>query len=252
MSTPSFTLHESALDPEAVIWFAEPPGFTALPLNVLLAPRPSPPHDELRALLAPVLDSAPDATHRRMLLAQVAAAQQWLMALGEVGTAHCAIGLHRDDLDGLDDPDDPDDPDEPNSPQGLAGDPRPSGGTARTLLSLFTLTLRDIAPAPPTVTAARAVTSGGQPPHSRIEYVDGLPCGPVTLSETVRVPPPGSGPCPQELLQLHAHLPHPDGTRLAVFTLSTPAVERREAYRSLLRHVVETAGFENPLARARP
>ncbi|MFE0795633.1 hypothetical protein [Streptomyces mutabilis] len=49
------------------------------------------------------------------------------------------------------------------------------------------------------------------------------------------------------LLQIHAHLPHPDCKRLAVLTLSTTATARREEYRAILRQVVETVRFEKPL-----
>ena len=51
-----------------------------------------------------------------------------------------------------------------------------------------------------------------------------------------------------EAVQFHAHLPHPDCKRLAVFTLSTTAVGRREQYRAILRHIAALATFESPLA----
>ncbi|MEU6990068.1 hypothetical protein ABZ953_05315 [Streptomyces sp. NPDC046465] len=238
----SFTLHDSAKNPHADIWFAEPPGFTAIPMDALLAPQDAPATRELRAALAPLLDSAPDERCRQLLLGHVASAHPLLAALRDVGVAYCSIGLHRDDVD------------EAAEVPGRSG--RGSGGgDGRPLLSLLTLTWRDIATAPPAVTAARAVVAPGGIPHGNVEFVgevgDGVPCGPVTISESVRTPAPDSGLVQLQplvpLLQVHAHLPHPDGRRLAVFTLSTTAVHRREAYRRLLRHVVELVSFENPL-----
>ncbi|MFD4477454.1 hypothetical protein ACFWPU_15265 [Streptomyces sp. NPDC058471] len=222
MSTDSFTLHDSARDPDADIWFAEPAGFTAIPLDTLLAPRDSPAAGELRTALMGLLDTAPDELARQQLIAQLGAGQQLLGSLREVGTAHCSIGLHRDDADDA------------------------TGGESpgRPLLSLFTLSWRDTATASPAVTAARAVTSAEH--HTRIEYVD-LPCGPATFSETVRTPMAVGGLTQQLLLQTHAHLPHPDGKRLVVLTLSTTAVHRREEYRTLLRQIAELVSFENPL-----
>ncbi|MCF3125378.1 hypothetical protein IPZ68_37645, partial [Streptomyces arenae] len=220
-------------------WFAEPAGFTAVPLGVLLnvpdvpdAPD-MPGSDALRAAFAPVLDSAPDELARERFLGQVGAAQQLLSALCEAGTVYCAIGLHRDDVD---------------------SDRGEGGGAGQPLLSLLTLSWRDVAPAPPSVTAARAVTDGREREGASgrieyVEYVEGVACGPVSLSEAVLTPVGvhglgAAGP----LLQAHAHLPHPDGRRLAVLTLSTQAVHRRDAYRRILRNVVELVSFANPLA----
>ncbi|WP_055567418.1 hypothetical protein [Streptomyces atriruber] len=235
MSTPysaySFTFHDSAMNPHADIWFAEPPGFTAIPLHSRSDPQGSPAHGELRAALGPLLESAPDDRCRQLLIGRFAAGQQLLAALGEVGTVHCSIGLHRDD--GGDD-----------AGSGWGG----GGAEGQALLSLFTVSWRDIAVAPPAVTAARAVTSGEQFPHVRIEYLDDLLCGPATLSETVRTPVDGSGLPRRPLLQVHAHLPHPEGKRLAVLTLSTTAAHRRESYRLLLRQIAELVSFESPVA----
>ncbi|MEU3740518.1 hypothetical protein AB0E78_26075 [Streptomyces sp. NPDC032198] len=218
MSAACFAIHESARHPDAAIWFAEPQGFIPVPLD---APSPgSPAADRLRQALASLLDPISDEVFRQQLTAQLATAQQLLMALREIGTVHSSIGLHRDDTE--------------------SGDGSP-------LLSLFTITWRDTAWAPRSFAAARAVATADH--HTRIEYAD-LPCGPATLSETLRSPAPALGlPSTRggPLLQLHAHLPNPTGKRIAVLTLSTVAAARREEYRTLLRQIAELVSFENPL-----
>ncbi|MCX5558100.1 hypothetical protein [Streptomyces sp. NBC_00038] len=220
MNTPVIILHESVEDPGAEAWFAEPPGFTALPLDALLSEPDSPAAGELRSALAPFLDSAPDEMARQQFIAEFTQGQQLLGAMREVGTVHCSIGLHRDDLD----------------------DTGTSSG--QPLFSLFTLSWRDTAVAPRAVTAARAVTSAAG--HTHIEYLE-LPCGPATLSETVRTASADSGLPRLPLLQIHAHLPHTDCKRLIVLTLSTTAVVRREEYRAVLQQIAETVSFESPL-----
>ncbi|MFG3159307.1 hypothetical protein ACGFY8_05445 [Streptomyces sp. NPDC048232] len=218
MVTPSaIIVHESVHDPHAELWFAEPAGFTALPWEALLAEPGTPGADSLREAMAPLLASASNEMARQEFIAQIASGQQLLAALREFGTVHCSVGLHRDDL----------------------------GGSPRPLLSLFSITWRTTATAPRAVTAARAVTACVG--HSRIEYVD-LPTGPATLSETTAAPTPGSGLPQLPLLQVHAHLPHPDCKRMAVFTLSTTVPARRGEYRAILRQVVETVRFADPLA----
>ncbi|MFJ8804818.1 hypothetical protein [Streptomyces sp. NPDC102490] len=210
------TVHESVQDPHAELWFAEPAGFTALPMNALLAEWNTPEAELLVAAAAPLLASAPNEMARQQFIAFFASGQQALGALREFGTVHCSVGLHRDDV----------------------------GGGAQPLLSLFTITWRDTATAPRAATAARAVTASGG--HRHVEYLE-LPCGPLTISEVLRRPAAESGLPHVPLLQVHAHLPHPDCKRLAVFTVSTVAVARREEYRALLRGMVETVRFEDPL-----
>ncbi|GAA1921700.1 hypothetical protein GCM10009837_53770 [Streptomyces durmitorensis] len=222
-AAPRFMLDASAEDPGADVWFAEPAGFTAIPMAALLNhPPDGPGADGLRAALGPLLDAAPDETARERFVAQLASGQQLLAALCEVGTVHCSIGLHRDDV----------------------ADPGEGGSSGQPLLSFFTLSWRDTAVAPPAVTAARTVTPAGH--HTRIEYLD-LPCGPATLSESVRILTAGTGLPQEPLLQVHAHLPHPDGRRLVVLAMCTMAVERREDYRRLLHQIAELVSFENPL-----
>ncbi|OWA08885.1 hypothetical protein B9W62_13890 [Streptomyces sp. CS113] len=212
--------HESLQDPYAELWFAEPSGFTSLPLTALLADPDTPEAEVLHAAAAPLLASAPHEMARQQFIALLASGQRMLGALREVGTVHCSVGLHRDDV----------------------------GGGVLPLFSMFTITWRDTATAPRAATAARAVAASAG--HRQFEYLE-LPCGPLTISEVLRRPATDSGlesGLPQlPLLQVHAHLPHPDCKRLVVLTISSTAVARREEYRALLRGIVETVRFEDPM-----
>jgi hypothetical protein len=221
VTAPTIVVDDSAVDPHADLWFAEPPGFLPLPLDALLPEPGSRAADALRAAAAPFLDSAPDDTVRIRFVAHVAAGQQLLAALREAGTVHCALGLHRDDAGDVDD--------------GLP------------LVSWFTVSWRATAVAPRAATAARAVAPASG--FDRVEYRE-LPCGPASLGEAILTPPAGTALPQQPLLQLRAHLPHPDGKRLAVLALSTTALARREQYRAILRRIVETVCFRNPLEAA--
>ncbi|MEU9134418.1 hypothetical protein AB0D33_00350 [Streptomyces sp. NPDC048404] len=222
-TAPHFTVADSAEDPDADIWFAEPAGFTAVPLDALLPVPGSPAVDDLRTALAPFLEAALDGVARERFIAQFTQGQHLLGALTEAGTVHCSIGLHRDDVD--------------------AGD----ASCGRPLLSFFTVSWRATAVSPRAVTAARAVS--GLDGQARVEFAE-LPCGPVTFSETVHTPGVMSGIPQTPLVQFRAHLPHPDCRRLAVFTLSTTAVGRREQYRVILRRIAALASFDNPLRPA--
>jgi len=219
-TAPHFAVADSANDPEADIWFAEPAGFTAIPLDALLPPLGSPAAEDLRTALAPFLDAAPDEMAREQFIAQFTQGRQLLVALRETGTVHCSIGMHRDDVD--------------------------ESGTSNgePLLSLFTISWSDTAVAPRAVTAARAVTDVVTQTH--IEYVE-LPCGPATFSERVHTPRADSGLPQLPLVQFRVHLPHPDCKRLAILTLSTAAVARREQYRVILRQIATLVSFDNPL-----
>ncbi|MEU9447141.1 hypothetical protein [Streptomyces sp. NPDC048277] len=219
-TTPQVIIDESANDPHAGIWFATPGGFTALPIDVLLAAPDSAEADRLRQAVAPLVEAIPDGVTRQQFIAQLASGQQLLRALREVGTVHCALGVHRDDV---------------------------AGGGGGTLHSLFTVSWRDIAWAPRAVSAARAVATADQ--HAHVEYLD-LPSGPASIGETVRTPSPESGLPPTPLLQIFAYLPHPDRKRMAVLTLSTTAVERRVQYRAILNNIAELTSFESPLSEA--
>ncbi|MFF5494627.1 hypothetical protein [Streptomyces aquilus] len=219
-TTARVIVDDSVNDPSTGIWFAVPGGFTELPTDVLLAPPASAEADRLREALAPLVGAIPDDLTRQQFIAQLASGQQLLRALREVGTVHCSLGVHRDDVPG-------------------------SGGA--TLHSLFTVSWRDIAWSPRSVSAARAVATAEE--HSHVEFLD-LPSGPASMGETVRTPTPESGLPPTPLLQIYAYLPHPDCTRMAVLMLSTTAVERREQYREILRQIAELTSFESPLAEA--
>ncbi|WP_367043494.1 hypothetical protein [Streptomyces sp. Je 1-332] len=222
MTAPRFILDASAHNAEADIWFAQPAGFTTIPLRALLNPRNSPGAEALRDALAPILDSAKDDLARQQFLIQLARGQELLAALVEARTTRCAIGLHHDDIADSD-----------------TGD-----NNGSYLFSLFTLSWRDIATATPTVTAARAVT--GTEGHTNIEFLE-LPCGPASFSEVVRTPNAESGLPQDPILQVFAHLPHPDSKRLVVLTLGTTAVHRRAEYRSLIHQIAENVSFEDPL-----
>ncbi|MFF5521082.1 hypothetical protein [Streptomyces coeruleorubidus] len=218
--TSHVVIAESVHDPSCGIWFAVPGGFTELPLNVLLAPPTSAEADRLREALAPLVEAIPDGVTRQQFIAQLASGQQLLRALREVGTVHCSLGVHRDDVE---------------------------GGSGGILHSLFTVSWRDIAWSPRSVSAARAVATAEQ--HSHIEYLD-LPSGPASMGETVRAPTPESGLPTTPLLQVYAYLPHPDCKRMAVLMMSTPEVGRREQYREILRQIAELTSFDSPLVDA--
>ncbi|MEU6120689.1 hypothetical protein [Streptomyces sp. NPDC047123] len=230
---PPLLIDRSACDAEAAIWFAEPAGFTALPLGALLNAPESFEGEALRTALATVLGTAPDELSRQRFLGHFGATQQILATLCEMGTVYCAIGLHLDDarVDG---------------DRHLDENRTEAGSAHRTLLSLLTLSWRDIAVAPPTVTAARAVASDEGDVLTGLEYIADASCGPVSLCETVRNPAAVTGLAANRLLQIHAHLPHPDGRRLAVLTLSTQAVHRRDDYRRMLRGSVDLVSFVDP------
>jgi hypothetical protein len=217
-STPNFVLHPSATAPGEGIWYATPAGFTALPLESLLASPSSAAADDLHQALDPLLASTPDEATRQAVLANLTTAQRMFQVMRAAGTVHCSLGLHRDDT----------------------GD-----GDGGPLLSLFTITWVPTAWAPRAVTAARAVATAED--HTRIEYVE-LPSGPATFSETVRKPTPDSGLPQRPLLQVHAHIPHPDGRRLAVLTLSTTAASHREHYRAVLQQIAGLISFDDPFA----
>ncbi|PWI17780.1 hypothetical protein DI272_29180 [Streptomyces sp. Act143] len=220
MTTPTILLHDSLNDPLGELWFAEPAGFTTLPVGALLPTLDSAAVDDLRAAAAPLLDSAPDDLARQRFIAHIASGQQVLAALRDMGTVHCAIGLHRDDVR------------------------EASPGARNLLFSFFTISWCQSNVASRGVTAARAVTSFGG--HTHIEYIE-LACGPASLSERLVRLSDANSLFQQPLLQIHAHLPHPDCRRLAVLTLSTTAVARRSEYRAILRQIAETVRFECPV-----
>ncbi|GGN33323.1 hypothetical protein [Streptomyces fuscichromogenes] len=205
------------------IWFGVPAGFTTVPLPALVTSAGAPEAERLGEALAPILDAAPDEVCRQEFVATLAAVQRMLHSLCTNGTAHCAVGLHRDDAEGTADPE------------------------GSFLLSLFTITWVDTAWAPRAVTAARVLLAAEG--HTDIDFTE-VPCGPVAFSETLRTAAAESVLPPQPLLQIHGYLPHPDGTAIALLTLSTTAVRRREQYRAILRQIAHTVTFEDPFATA--
>jgi hypothetical protein len=216
---PRVVIDDSVSDPGIGIWFATPGGFTEIPFDVLLSPPGSSEAERLRESIAPLVDAIPDGVMRQRFIAQLASGQQLLRALVEVGTVHCSLGVHRDD----------------------------TGESGGMLHSLFTVTWRDIAWSPRSVSAARAVAAVEQ--HAHVEYLD-LPSGPASMGEVVRTPSLESGLPATKLLQLYAYLPHPDCRRMAVLMLSTTALERRVEYRAILRQIAELTTFELPLHEA--
>ncbi len=213
----TYVLSDSVAAPDREAWFALPAGFTTLPLDALTASSDSADASRLREVVDGILDGAPDGVVRQRLIGQLAGAQRMMLALREEGVVHCSLGLHRDD-----------------------------DGDGRVLTSFFTFRWQEISRAPRHLTAARAVAAG----HDRVEVLD-LPCGPAALGEVARTVAPDLGLAVERLLQIHAYLPHPDGSRLVVLSLTTPAASRRSHYRAMLRDVAAHVSFDNPLAHLR-
>ncbi|WP_063611379.1 hypothetical protein [Streptomyces sp. 142MFCol3.1] len=218
MTTPArpVVVHPSVHAPGDGIWFVTPPGFVDVPLVGLVAPQGSTEARVADEALAPLLASAADEMARRRVLGQLDLGRRMFQELAKGGTVHSSLGLHRDDR---------------------------GGGDGGTLLSLFTLTWIRASWAPRGLTAARAVVTAEG--YSNVEYEE-LACGPATFSEMVRTPTDESRLPRKSLLQIQAHLPHPDGTPLALLTLSTTAVAHREQYRAVLRRITETVSFDDP------
>lgn len=221
----TYVLSESVTAPDREAWFALPAGFTTLPLDALTASSGSADASSsgsadasrLREVVDGILDGAPDGVVRQRLIGQLAGAQRMMLALREEGVVHCSLGLHRDD-----------------------------DGDGRVLTSFFTFRWQDISRAPRHLTAARAVAAG----HEHVEVLD-LPCGPAALGEVARTVAPDLGLPVERLLQIHAYLPHPDGSRLVVLSLTTPAPGRRSHYRAMLRDVAAHVSFDDPLVHLR-
>ncbi|MFJ6083832.1 hypothetical protein ACIQI8_20765 [Streptomyces sp. NPDC092369] len=215
---PNLVIHPRARTEGDGIWFLRPPGFISLPLDSLSAEPASRKTEALRDAMEPLLATAPDEPTRQRFAADLLFAERLFATLRTDGTVHCSLGLHRNDT---------------------------GSGEAGMLLSLFTVTWVNTAWAPRGVTAARAVTAGEG--HAHLEYAE-MPCGPASFSESVRTPRADSGIPQMPLLQFHAHLPHPDGTSLALLTLSTTATAHRDTFRGLLRQIAELVSFDDPFA----
>ncbi|AUH42659.1 hypothetical protein [Streptomyces sp. CMB-StM0423] len=213
----TYVLSDSVTQPDREAWFALPAGFTTLPLDALTAQSDTTDASRLREVVDDLLAGVPDGVGRQRVIGQLAGAQRMMLALREEGVVHCSLGLHRDD-----------------------------DGDGRLLTSFFTFRWQEISRAPLHLTAARAVAAG----HDRIEVLD-LPCGPAAIGEAAMRVAPDLGIAVERLLQIHAYLPHPDGSRLAVLTLTTPAPHRRAHYRAMLHDVAEHVSFDDPLVHLR-
>ncbi|MFE7166711.1 hypothetical protein [Streptomyces sp. NPDC057616] len=217
MSDVPYVIDASARSRDADIWFALPAGFVALPLVELAATASSPEEAGPGAVLGPLLDGVRDAETRQRLLTDFAPLQRMAQAAVASGSIHCSLGLHSDDQ----------------------GDGRP-------LLSVFNLAWRATAWAPRSVTAARAAVGSGA---DQIETLD-LPCGPASIVVN-HLKISIEGPLgQQELLQIAAYVPCPDGMRIAILTLATTGVERADQYRTVLRDIARSISFDNPLSDA--
>jgi hypothetical protein len=217
MSDSPYLVDASACSRDADIWFALPAGFVALPLVELASAASAPEEAGPGEILRVLLDTIPDAETRQRLLTDFAPVQRMAQAYAASGSIQCSLGLHSDDQ----------------------GDGRP-------LLSVFNLAWRTTAWAPRSVTAARAAVSSEA---DQIETLD-LPCGPASIV-VKRMTLPLEGPLgDQDLLQIAAYVPCPDGVRIAILTLATTAIERAEQYRTVLRDIACTVSFDNPLSDA--
>jgi len=214
MTTSPFTTDASARMPGTDIWFALPAGFTPLPMREFLASAgasaTSDPGDIIPSLLAAIEDPA----EQQRLVTVLAPVRRMIHSLAETGVIHTSLGLHTDDE-----------------------------GDSGLLPSLFTLAWRKMPWAPRGIMAARVAAGAENAVH--MEALD-LPCGPVSIVEALVDAPPGAD-LEQQLLQISAYIPYPDGERLAIATLATPAVERADHYRALLREIACLVSFDNPL-----
>jgi len=214
MNQAPYVIDASARSRDADIWFALPAGFVALPLVELASTASSPKKSGPGEVLRPLLDAIPDVETRQRLLTDFAPLQRMAQASVASGSIHCSLGLHSDDQ-----------------------------GDGRLLLSVFNLAWRKTAWAPRSVTAARAAVGSEA---DQVEALD-LPCGPASIVAK-RLTLPLEAPLgQQELLQIAAYVPCPDGVRIAILTLATTAVERAEQYRTVLRDIACTVSFDNPL-----
>ena len=214
-STSPFTTDASARLPGTDVWFALPAGFTPLPMRELLASESTSCTPDPGAIVASLLAAVDDPAEQHRLVTVLAPLRRLIHSMAQTGVIHCSVGLHTDD----------------------EGD----GGL---LPSLFTLAWRKMPWAPRSIMAARTAASAEN--AVRVDTLE-LPCGPASLVEALVKAPPGSG-LGQQLLQISAYVPYPDGERLAILTLATPAVERADHYHALLHEIACLVSFDNPLS----
>ncbi|MET8948995.1 hypothetical protein ABZX30_37155 [Streptomyces sp. NPDC004542] len=213
MNSEAIVIDQSVRMLDADIWFALPAGFFPLPLNELVQSGHAPEVAESAHPLRALVEALNFTDEHQLLVPLFAPILRMSYVLARSGVVHFSVGLHRDDK-----------------------------GDGSLLPSLFTLGWSETAWAPRGVTAAR--TAAGLLDARHVELLD-LPCGPASLAETLMSVQVADAP--QELLQLAVHVPYPDAAKLAVLTLSTPAVHHADHYRHLLREVARMVTFKNPL-----
>ncbi|MBY8344804.1 hypothetical protein LXH13_25530 [Streptomyces spinosirectus] len=214
MTATPFITDASAQLPGTDIWFALPAGFSPIPMGELQSSGIDAGTPDGDAVLSSLLATAGGPTEQQQLEAMCAPVRRMMLALAATGVIQCSVGLHTDDE-----------------------------GDGRLLLSLFTLAWRRLPWSPRSIMAARIAASAENAVH--LEMLE-LPCGPGSLVEThVAASDARLG---ERLLQVSAYVPYPDGERLAILNLATPAVEHADHYRALLREIAYLVSFDNPLS----
>ncbi|MET7380272.1 hypothetical protein ABZT08_15880 [Streptomyces sp. NPDC005526] len=212
MTADTFVIDPSARTPDADIWFALPAGFIPLPFKELLKSEEASDGTDIaprRPQAVPMLHALGDSPRALEFLLPV---RRLFQVLAHNGVLHCSLGLHRDDV-----------------------------ADGALLPSLFTLGWQEIAWAPRRVTVARIAAGTHDARHAEVLE---LSCGPASLVVTT-LDAPAAG-LPRDLLQVAVQIPYPEATKLAVLTLSTPAVHRADHYCDLLRETARMVTFENP------
>ncbi|MEU3710183.1 hypothetical protein [Streptomyces catenulae] len=141
------------------------------------------------------------------LLADMEDARTMRDLLAQNGTIHFSIGVHQTE-------------------------------SGEILHSAFLIRWEETAWTPTNLAAARAVLASTETQAS--ELVD-LPCGPAAISECL------TKQDEKQVFQLTGYLPHPDGNRVAVLSLSTTAAADLAAFRDMFRGIIRMVSFVNPL-----
>ncbi|MFK8848032.1 hypothetical protein [Streptomyces sp. Ac-502] len=127
--------------------------------------------------------------------------------LARSGAVHLSIGVHHDESDGV-------------------------------VHSVFLIKWQELPWTPPKLAAAKAALASG---GARSADLVDLPCGPAAVAESLDH---REG---QEVFQMTAYLPHPEGRRVAVLALSTTAESGHEHYRDVFHGIIGMVSFDNPL-----
>lgn len=207
-----YAIDESALRCGCDLWFAVPAGFSEVLFGNLLADSSSSEGRRVIATVRALLELAPE-SRQEELLRHLRSVPDFIGAMIDEGVVHVSIGAHEDE-DG------------------------------KLLQSFLTVASRDVPFAPPKLTAVRAATMRNS--AVPIALAD-MPCGPVAFVEALIDLPASVDARQHSLYEVTAYLPHPSGRKLSVLTLTTPAVQARDHYREIHRHIAETVSFENPL-----